>query len=96
LCEDSCGANCSTTGFGGFLIVHLADPDAVLTEAYLDATGQVVGDPLMMWGRFVLKKDIPKDQALAVWGDEPLSTSAEAQTLPTTIVNGLFVTQDYN
>lgn len=61
-------------GFGGILLVNPWDSQAVVTKAWADPCGNIVGSPYVLNLRFELKKDVPTQSP--VWVHAPLFLAA--------------------
>jgi hypothetical protein len=78
-------------GQGSVIIVNAGDPTTPLSEAYLDAQGEVVGDPAFVEVWFTLATDIDPQTPATIDITEPLASDALARSLITELINGLIV-----
>ncbi len=93
-------ADCGTLAcIGGFcasqvgtVIVNVSNPSAHLSDAYLDATATLVGDPTFMRAKFTAAVDVTTPEG--VWLTNVVAPNKDAQTLNSTIdASGVIITE---
>ncbi len=77
---------------GQFLAVAWGPhPEAAVSEAYIDANGIVVGDPVIVTAQFTFLQDTGDAHPARVGVIKPITTSADANPLMTITKDGLIV-----
>ncbi len=73
------------------LLVNIADPHVPLSDAWLDASGKVHGDPEILRFRFELLGDVSPTAPATLMLDDVLTTSGDSLSLQTDVEEGLVI-----
>ena len=81
------------------IVANYSGPNILLTDAYLDTSGQLVGDPHVAWVKFRLVEEVPSDDK--AWVKLPkegpndlLGAGASLIELPATMQDGVIIIGD--